>query len=121
MSNVEHNHVFGFPFGPLFLALGTALAAVPLAAAFSIAKLTIGDETLSVEHTLGPLTYGHRSIPRHDNAYVRIRQRGLLGASLEIISDGHVLLAINGIHRTTQVNPSDLLQIAGWISDKLYR
>jgi hypothetical protein len=119
MSNVEHNHVFGFLFGPLFLALGCALAAVPLTAAFARCQFTITEDCISIEYQLGTYKYGRRQIPHDGSAYVRIRQRGLLGAGLEVISDGHVLLAMNSVHSTTTVTPSDLLRVATWITAKL--
>ena len=119
MSSVEHNHVFGFLFGPLFLALGIALCAVPASAMLSTSWLTITDSLISIEHRIGSWSYGRREIPRSSDNYVRIRQRGLLGAGLEIISDGHVLLALNGVHHTTNVKPDGLLAIGAWIADRL--
>ena len=72
MSNVEHNHVFGFLFGPLFLALGCALAAVPLTAAFARCQFTITGDCISVEYQLGTYKYGRRQIPQmaaHTSAF----------------------------------------------------
>ena len=120
MSDVGNNHVFGFLFGPLFFALGFALTAVPLYAALTDTMVDISDTQITAKQQFGSFIVSDRSIPRSAKAYVRIRQRGLLGAGLEVVSDGHVLLVCNGAHESTRITPHDLLNVASWLHSRLH-
>ena len=120
MSDVGNNHVFGFLFGPLFFALGFALSAVPLYATLVETIVDISETQITAKQQFGSFIISERSIPRSVKAYVRIRQRGLLGAGLEVVSDGHVLLVCNGAHETTRITPHDLLGVASWLHSRLH-
>lgn len=107
--DIGNNSVLGFLFGPLLTLLGVALLSVPAVKVGLVETLVRDEGRLRHGYRAFGVRFGESEIALAVGAYVRVRQRGLLGASLEIVSGGRVHHLAGGVHRSTSLGPADLL------------
>ncbi len=118
MLDIANNNVFGFLFGPLLAILGVILAAVPVAKRRLTEHLRVKGATLYHNYEAFGFSWGHREFPLVTGCYVRVRQRGLQGANLEVVSDGRILHVAGGVHNRTPLGPAGLFwtgQFLSWL------
>ncbi len=119
MLDLQNNNVLGFLFGPLLIALGAILGAIPAGKAVLVERLRVDGDTLHHCYRLLGKTFGARAFALTDRAYVRLRQRGLHGAAIEVASDGRILIVAGGVHRGTPLTHEQLLWSAHHLAWKL--
>ncbi len=122
IMDIANNNVFGFLFGPLLGALGILLTAVPITKRSLVEHLRVtpDEHTLHHHYTAFGFSWGHRAFPLTPDAYVRVRQRGLLGANLEVVSDGRILHVAGGVHSGTLLGPPGLFWTGQYLSWLIY-
>ena len=116
IADIANNNVFGFLFGPLLVALGLVLSGVVVGKQLLWERLELGSGKLTHNYRIGGWVFGRREVPVLDDFYVRVRQRGLLGGSLELICDGHVRYIAGGVHQSSVLTPPDLF----WLGQLIY-
>ena len=107
--DLANNNVLGFLFGPLMVALGLVLTALVVGKFALVEHLRMERGTLHHHYETFGRFWGRREFPITADAYVRVRQRGLQGACLEVVSDGRILHVGGGVHVGTPLGPPGLV------------
>jgi hypothetical protein len=116
IKGIADNNVFGFLFGPLFLFLGLLLVAIAGGKRKLIEELRIeAGPALIHNYLLFGFRFFRKQVPLDRGSYVRVRQRGLRGASLEVVSQGRVLHLAGGVHVGCRLDPQGML----WLGQTL--
>lgn len=114
--DIENNSVLGFLFGPLLTLLGLALLLVPAFKAGLVETVVRDGDRLRHGYRACGVGVGHGEVALAPGAYVRVRQRGLPGACLEVVSGGRVHHLAGGVHARTALDPAGLLWLGGHVS-----
>ncbi|MFT7624395.1 MAG: hypothetical protein ACI9WU_003582, partial [Myxococcota bacterium] len=116
LLDLANNNVLGFLFGPLLIALGLALGVVPATKLLLVEHLKLDGRTLHHHYKALGREWGHRGFELTDQAYVRLRQRGLHGAAIEVSSDGRILIIGGGVHHQTTLDHAGLRWAAQYLA-----
>lgn len=112
--DVVNNNVIGFLIAPFLGATGLALGLVPVAKWLTQEELAVVEGAFEHAHFIFGRGFNAVRLPLGPGAHVRLRQRGLLGVGLEIITatDGTIRATTGGIHCGTSVSTRDALDLA---------
>ena len=112
MANLYAAPVFGFLFGPVLGVMGLAFLLLVLVNRFACCHLKWTADEIRVHHSLGPIRWGAKAVPRHPSLYVRIRHRGIQGACLEIVTPQATLVVGAGVGARSRFTYDDLVALA---------
>ena len=117
MANVKAAPVFGFLFGPAIGAIGLALLALVVGKALATEVIRLGPAVWRHEVHLGGRRLFERDLvpsdPDDAPGRVRLVTRGAQGFCLHLIRGGSIMVALNGVSRSTRFTPDGLLVLAG--------
>jgi len=119
MVDIANNNVLGFLIGPVLVFLGLILGAIPVIKRGLHETIDLSNLGLTHAYHAYGLTFARRTLKLGADTYVRIRQRGLLGANLELVSDGRIHHLAGGVHSGTLLSPPGLVWLAGRLSVNL--
>lgn len=120
LIDIANNNVFGFLFGPLLIFSGVALVLVPLVKGLSTEIIGFTENRVHHHYELFGFKFGQYEMEIGPESFVRVRQRGLLGANLEIVSQGLRRHMAGSIHARTLVNFPAMMWIGQWLSAKIH-
>ena len=115
--DIANNNVLGFLFGPLFCALGLALAAIPVVKRVLVERIRVQPGSVAHRYEAWGKGWSEREAPTDEGSYLRIRQRGMHGACLEVVGTKRVIQLAGGVHSSTRLTTTDLL----WLAQRLQR
>jgi len=117
MANVKAAPVFGFLFGPAIGAIGLVLLALVVGKAFATEVIRLVPAGWRHEVHLGGRRFFERDLvpsdPEDAPGRVRLVTRGAQGFCLHLIRGGSIMVALNGVSRSTRLTPDGLLALAG--------
>ncbi|MFT5430588.1 MAG: hypothetical protein ACI9OJ_001263 [Myxococcota bacterium] len=113
LVDLANNDVMGFLFGPLLTAIGLSLLILQVSKARLLEHIRFFEGELGHGYEAFGFRWGWQTLALESDAYVRLRQRGLLGASLEVVSGGRIRHMAGGVHTGTRVTHADLRWLAG--------
>jgi len=119
LMDVGNNGALGFMFGPFLGVMGIVLLAIPLTKTFLLEHIQWqADGTLTHHNSAFGWHWGQQKHRLEDGWYVRLRQRGLHGGCLEVLSGGRTLVCSGGVHSGTRIQPKDLYWIARFLRSR---
>jgi hypothetical protein len=119
LLGMEATGILGAMFGPFMAALGVCCMGLFVFRAFGAENLTLSPGALNHSIRLGPWTFGNKELVTKNLAVrPRVRSRGPLGFSLELMAGDQILPVGTGINRHCRVKPESLLQLGDYIAWK---
>jgi len=116
LMDVGNNGALGFMFGPFLGVMGVVLLAIPLTNSVLLEHIKLSpDGTISHHRSALGWHWGLQERTLHPGWYLRIRQRGVHGGCLEILSGGRILEFCGGVHARSRIKPDDLLWVARFV------
>ena len=115
LADLVNNNVFGFLFGPFLIALGLVLVAVPVVKSKLSEELVLSAGQLNHVYSAFGRYFSRTEVPLEPDTYVRVRQRGLQGANLEVVTGGRIIHVAGGVHSTTTVDPPALFWLGQYL------
>lgn len=119
MVDIANNNVLGFLIGPVLVALGVILGSIPLIKRRLDETVELSNLGLTHTYHAYGFSFSSRTVELGKDTYIRIRQRGLQGANLELVSDGRIHHLAGGVHSSTLLSPKGLIWLAGRLSVSL--
>ena len=108
--------IFGVLFGPVFGFIGLSFLSIWVFKAYGVEKLGLGPGALRHSFHLGGLSWGSRDLDLAGAPMqVRLRTRGALGFSLEIVCGTRMLIAGSGSTTASRLTPTSLMDIGNRI------
>ncbi len=119
--DIANNNVFGFLFGPLFTALGLVLFAIPLVKRVMLERVRVLPASVAQRYEIFGRGWSERETPTNEESYLRIRQRGIHGACLEVVGHRRVIQLAGGVHVGAHLDPTQLFWLARTLQQALHR
>jgi len=116
LLDVKNNGALGFMFGPFLGVMGLVLAAIPICKALLFENLQLYAKGTLTHHVRALSWRGaEKTLPLKPGWYVRIRQRGMHGGCVEIVSDGRIVTVCSGVHTRSRIQPDSLLWVGRFV------
>lgn len=103
-ARVTEAPVVGFLFGPILLFMGLALFLTALTGSLADDVVRWDGTSITRLKRLGPFTWGEKSIALQPAPYLRLRHRGLLGASLELVGPKQIAVLLTGVTARSEID-----------------
>ena len=118
LAGVAVTGVVGFLFGPILGCTGLCLLGLWAFKALGGEKLVLAGEELRHSFRLGSISWGARSLPTREPVATRLRTRGGLGFSLEVLAGGQMLIIGSGSTAASRTPPATLVQLGHHIASR---
>ena len=116
LAGVAVTGVVGFLFGPILACLGLLLLGLWAFKALGTEKLVLAGEELRHSFRLSKFSWGARSLSADEPVSARLRTRGGLGFSLEVVAGGRMLIVGSGSTAASRTPPAALVQLGHHIA-----
>lgn len=118
LAGVSVTGVVGFLFGPIFAGMGLCLLGLWVFKAFGGEKLVLTEKELRHSFRLGRFSWGARTLSADEPVSARLRTRGGLGFSLEVLCGGRMLIIGSGGTTASRTPPATLVQLGHHIAGR---
>ena len=118
LAGVAVTGVVGFLFGPILACTGLCLLGLWAFKALGGEKLVLAGEELRHSFRLGRFSWGGRSLSAGGPVATRLRTRGGLGFSLEVLAGGQMLIIGSGSTAASRMPPASLVQLGHHIASR---
>jgi len=116
LAGVSVTGVVGFLFGPIFACMGLFLLGLWAFKALGGEKLVLTKEEIRHSFRLGKFSWGARTVSAGEPVSTRLRTRGGLGFSLEVLSGGRMLIVGSGGTLASRTPPATLVLLGNHIA-----
>jgi hypothetical protein len=116
LLDVKNNGALGFMFGPFLGVMGLVLGAIPICKTLLFEHMQVGTDGTLTHHVRALSWRGaEKTLSLKPGWYVRIRQRGMHGGCVEVVSDGRIVTVCSGVHTRSRIQPDGLFWVGRFV------